>query len=74
LPASGIAGWLSENTLVIFPAHFVFLGLVRGAALSLHVIASDYQYALGWSVVSSALAILLCVPLIYLLRFLPIRL
>ena len=74
LPASGIAGWLSDNTLVIFPAHFVFLGLVRGAAISLHIITNDYHYALGWSVISSALAILLCIPLIYFLRFLPFRL
>lgn len=73
LPASRIANWLSENTLIIFPAHFIFLGLVRGIALSLHAIPSDYHYALGWSAASSALAIFLCLPLMYVLRFLPIR-
>lgn len=73
LPASRIAGWLSENTLVIFPAHFIFLGLVRGLAISSHIIENDYHYALGWSVISSVFAILLCIPLIYFLRFLPFR-
>lgn len=71
LPASGIAGWLSENTLVIFPVHFVFLGLVRGAALSLHVIDDNYRYGIGWSVASSVLAILLCIPVIHVWRRLP---
>lgn len=72
LPSSRISNWLSQNTLTIFPAHFIFLSLVRGVATSLHMIPSDYNYALGWSVVSSALAILLCAPLVYFLRRLPI--
>ncbi|AMO96066.1 acyltransferase family protein [Collimonas fungivorans] len=71
LPASRIAGWLSENTLVIFPAHFVFLGLVRGAALSLHIIDNNYRYGIGWCMVCSALAILLCIPVVYVWRRLP---
>jgi acyltransferase len=74
LPASGLASWLSKNTLIIFPAHFVFFSLIRGAALSLHVIPRDYHYALGWSVFSSALAIFLCLPLMVSLRLLRIRL
>ncbi|WP_167595143.1 acyltransferase family protein [Collimonas pratensis] len=74
LPASRVANWLSQNTLIIFPAHFIFLGLVRGIALSLHAIPRDYHYALGWSVASSAMAILLCLPLLHVLRVLRIRL
>jgi acyltransferase len=72
LPPSGIGNWLSENTLAIFPAHFIFLSLVRGVATSLHLIPANYNYAIGWSIVSSALAILLCVPLVYFLRRLPL--
>ncbi|AIY42089.1 Xanthan biosynthesis acetyltransferase GumF [Collimonas arenae] len=68
LPACGISRWLSANTLVIFPAHFVFLGVVRGMATSLHVIPKNYNYALGWSIVSTVLAILLCIPLAYFFR------
>lgn len=71
-PRSGIAEWLSENTLTIFPAHFLFLSLVRGAAVSLHLIPNDYHYALGWSIGSSALAIALCVPLVWCLQRSPI--
>lgn len=74
LPASRVGNWLSQNTLIIFPAHFIFLGLVRGIALSLHAIPRDYHYALGWSVASSAMAILLCLPLLHVLRVLRIRL
>lgn len=73
LPSSRIGNWLSENTLTIFPAHFIFLSLVRGVAILLHMIPVDYNYALGWSIASSALAILLCVPLAYFLRRLPMR-
>jgi len=71
LPPSGIAGWLADNTLVIFPVHFVFLGLVRGAALSLHVIDDNYRYGIAWSVASSVLAILLCIPVIHVWHRLP---
>jgi acyltransferase len=71
LPRSRLADWLSENTLTIFPAHFLFLSLVRGAATSLHLIPGEYQYGLGWSILSSVLAIALCVPLVFFLRLLP---
>jgi acyltransferase len=72
LPRSRLADWLSENTLTIFPAHFLFLSLVRGVATSLHLIPNDYNYAIGWSIVSSALAITLCVPLVWCLQRSPI--
>jgi len=72
LPSSRLSRWLSENTLTIFPAHFIFLSLIRGGAMSLHMLPNNYQYGIGWSVVSSAMAILLCVPFAYLLRRLPI--
>ena len=72
LPRSGIANWLSENTLTIFPAHFLFLSLVRGVAISLHLVPADYIYGLGWSLMSSALAIALCAPLVWCLRRSPI--
>ncbi|MEO6919697.1 MAG: acyltransferase family protein [Collimonas sp.] len=68
LPACGVGRWFSANTLIIFPAHFVFLSLVRGMATSLHIIPKDYNYALGWSVASTVLAILLCIPLAYCYR------
>jgi acyltransferase len=71
LPRSRLADWLSENTLIIFPAHFLFLSLVRGVATSLHLISADYHYAIGWSIASSALAIALCAPLIWCLRHSP---
>ncbi|HEY4316982.1 MAG TPA: acyltransferase family protein [Herbaspirillum sp.] len=73
LPYSRIAEWLSENTLTIFPAHFLFLSLVRGTALSLHLISGDYQYGIGWSILSSVLAIGLCVPLVWCLRRSPVE-
>jgi acyltransferase len=73
LPRSRIADWLSENTLTIFPAHFLFLSLVRGMALSLHLLPGDYQYGIAWSIVSSALAIVLCVPLVWCLRRSPVE-
>jgi acyltransferase len=68
VPPSRAANWLSQNTLIIFPVHFIFLSLVRGAAISLHMLPDDYVYALGWSLISSALAILFCIPLVYCLR------
>jgi acyltransferase len=72
LPRSRVADWLSENTLTIFPAHFLFLSLVRGIATSLHLIPNDYNYAIGWSIVSSALAIALCIPLVWCLQRSPV--
>ncbi|WP_211461632.1 acyltransferase family protein [Collimonas silvisoli] len=72
LPTSGISRWISKNTLTIFPVHFIFLSLTRGVAVSLHMIPGDYTYAIGWSVVSSAVSILLCVPLVYFLQRLPV--
>ena len=68
LPRSRISRWISNNTLIIFPVHFIFLSLIRGLMISLHLIASDYTYAIGWSVASSAAAILFCGPLVYFLR------
>ncbi|MDB5992029.1 MAG: gumF [Herbaspirillum sp.] len=72
LPPSKIGNWLSANTLTIFPAHFLCLSLVRGFAVALHVIPEDFNYALGWNVISSTLAILLCVPLVYFLNRSPV--
>jgi acyltransferase len=72
LPPSRMGNWLSANTLTIFPAHFLFLSLVRGVAVALHLVPGDYQYGLGWNIVSSALAIALCVPLVYCLRRSPV--
>jgi acyltransferase len=68
LPTSRISRWISNNTLVIFPVHFIFLSLIRGVMISLHMIAGDHTYAIGWSIASSAAAILFCGPLVYLLR------
>lgn len=72
LPRSRLANWLSENTLTIFPAHFLFLSLVRGAAVFLHLIPANYIYGTAWSLLSSALAIALCAPLVWCLRRSPI--
>lgn len=72
LPPSRLGNWLSANTLTIFPAHFLFLSLVRGVAVALHLIPGDYHYGLGWNIVSSILAIALCVPLVYCLRRSPV--
>jgi acyltransferase len=72
LPPSRMGNWLSANTLTIFPAHFLFLSLVRGVAVALHLVPGDYQYGLGWNIVSSALAIAFCVPLVYCLRRSPV--
>ncbi|RXZ36043.1 hypothetical protein D9O50_05620 [Oxalobacteraceae bacterium CAVE-383] len=72
LPSSRVADWLAENTLTIFPAHFLFLSLIRGVAISLHLISNDHVYGIGWSIVSSALAIALCVPLVWCLRRSPV--
>jgi len=70
-PVSRVAAWISQNTLTIFPVHFIFLSLIRGVMISLHLISNDYIYGLAWSLGSSAFAILLCVPLVYFLRRLP---
>ncbi|MEB0013651.1 acyltransferase family protein [Glaciimonas sp. Gout2] len=72
LPSSIVSKWLSENTLTIFPLHFIFFSFIRGMAISLHLIPKNYNYGIGWSVVSSALAILLCIPAVYILRRLPL--
>ncbi|KAF3996309.1 acyltransferase family protein [Glaciimonas immobilis] len=72
LPSSRITKWLSANTLTIFPLHFIFFSLIRGVATLLHLIPHDYRYGLGWSLMSSVLAILLCVPAVYILRLLPL--
>jgi acyltransferase len=74
LPPSRISNWLSANTLTIFPAHFLCLSLVRGFAVALHVIPDDFNYGIGWNLISSVLAILLCVPLVYLLKRSPVPL
>ncbi|HWZ48435.1 MAG TPA: acyltransferase family protein [Herbaspirillum sp.] len=74
LPPSRISNWISANTLTIFPAHFLCLSLVRGFAVALHVIPDDFNYGLGWNVISSTLAILLCVPLVYFLNRSPVPL
>jgi acyltransferase len=74
LPPSRISNWISANTLTIFPAHFLFLSLVRGFAVMLHVIPDNYNYAIGWNIISSILAILLCVPLVYCLNRSPVAL
>ncbi len=71
-PVSKISAWISKNTLTIFPVHFIFLSLIRGVMVSLHAIPSDYAYGAEWSLVSSALSILFCVPLVVFLRRLPI--
>ncbi|KAF3998254.1 acyltransferase family protein [Glaciimonas immobilis] len=70
LPSSRITRWLSANTLTIFPLHFIFFSLIRGVATSLHLIPHEYHYGLGWSLMSSIFAILLCVPAVYMLRLL----
>jgi acyltransferase len=72
LPPSKMGNWLSANTLTIFPAHFLFLSLGRGLAVMLHLIPADYHYGLGWNMVSSAVAIAFCVPLVYCLRRSPV--
>lgn len=72
LPSSRVSKWLSENTLTIFPLHFIFFSLIRGAATYLHLIPKNDNYGIGWSVLSSALAILLCLPAVYILRRLPL--
>ncbi|QRX81928.1 acyltransferase family protein [Glaciimonas sp. PAMC28666] len=72
LPSSRITRWLSANTLTIFPLHFIFFSLIRGIATSLHMVPKDYDYGFGWSLMSSALAILLCVPAVFILRLLPL--
>jgi acyltransferase len=71
-PVSRASAWISKNTLTIFPVHFIFLSLVRGVMVSLHTIPNDYAYGIEWSVVSSALSILFCVPLVVFLRRMPI--
>ena len=72
LPSSMVSKWLSENTLTIFPLHFIFFSLIRGAATSLHLIPKNYNYGIGWSVGSSILAILFCIPAVFILRRLPL--
>lgn len=71
-PVSTMSAWISKNTLTIFPVHFIFLSLIRGVMVSLHAIPGDYAYGTEWSLVSSALSILFCVPLVVFLRRLPI--
>ncbi|GAC1317195.1 MAG: acyltransferase family protein [Collimonas sp.] len=71
-PVSRISAWISKNTLTIFPVHFIFLSLIRGVMVSLHTIPDDYAYGTEWSVVSSTISILLCVPLVIFLHRLPI--
>ncbi|SFA69897.1 acyltransferase [Collimonas sp. OK607] len=71
-PVSRISAWISKNTLTIFPVHFIFLSLIRGVMVSLHAIPGDYAYGIEWSVVSSVLAIMFCVPFVFFLRRLPV--
>ena len=67
-PVSPISQWISKNTLTIFPLHFILLSLIRGVMVLLHRLPSDYVYGIEWSIFSSILAILLCVPAVIFYR------
>ncbi len=69
LPATRIARWLSMNTLVIFPLHFLIFSVVTGVAIVLLGFPPDFKQTVpSLTLVYTAIALGACWPLSIVLR------
>jgi acyltransferase len=72
LPASRVRRWLSLNTLVIFPLHFLMFSLFTGIAIEVFGSDPSFKTSTGLCVLYTLLALLLCWPAsVALRRFFP---
>jgi acyltransferase len=69
LPPSTLARWLSINTLVIFPLHFLMFSLFTGIAIELFGLSVNFKEATAWtSALYAGVALLMCWPVAMVLH------
>jgi acyltransferase len=69
LPRSSWSSWIARNTIVIFPLHLIIFGFLTAAAVfGLGLDRSFKDGSLFWSLIYTATAIAVCVPLAWMIR------
>lgn len=69
IPPNEVMRWVAANTIVIFPLHLLFFGLLTGISrLLLHLPRGAQQHIWQLQVAYAAATILLCIPASILLR------
>ncbi|MFA9441842.1 acyltransferase family protein [Uliginosibacterium sp. sgz301328] len=71
VPASRVARWLSDNTLIIFPTHMLVFSVLSGTASALGLVPVEDQYTPVWAIGVTVLTLCLTVPLAWALRRMP---